>query len=65
METLIILVALATVAIPALTEAAVAAPRLFAGHELARKGGNRQGSERPGSERLSSEGSGSEKLADL
>jgi hypothetical protein len=38
METLIILLALITVAVPALTEAAVAATHVFAGGEWAREG---------------------------
>jgi hypothetical protein len=54
METLIILLALATVVIPALTEAAVVAPHLFA------VGNGRGRASRHDSERL-----GSEKLADL
>ena len=38
METLIILLALTTVAVPTLTEAAVAATRVFAGGEWAPEG---------------------------
>jgi hypothetical protein len=47
MGTLIILVALATIAIPALTEAAAAATHLFAG-TFAEGGGAADGSERLG-----------------